>query len=49
MNMEQVVEWELAGETEVLERNLPRLNFVLHKSHMGSNPGRLSGNLASNH
>jgi hypothetical protein len=48
INMEQLVEWDLAGETEVLERNRPQRNFVLHKPHMGSNPGRLSVNLASN-
>jgi hypothetical protein len=34
VNVEQSVEWELAGETEVLEENLPQCNFVQHKSHM---------------
>jgi hypothetical protein len=33
MNMEQSVEWELAGETEVLGENLPQCHFI-HKSHM---------------
>jgi hypothetical protein len=45
MNMEQSVEWELAGETEVLGENLPQCHFVHHKSYMtwpASNPGRLS-------
>jgi hypothetical protein len=42
MNMEQAVEWELAGETEVLGENLPQCNFVHHKYHMtwpGLEPG----------
>jgi hypothetical protein len=34
MNTEQLVEWELAGETEVLWENLLQYHFVHHKSHM---------------
>jgi hypothetical protein len=42
MNVEQWVEWELAGETEVLGENLPRFHSAHHKSHMtwpGLEPG----------
>jgi hypothetical protein len=42
MSVEQSVEWELAGETEVLGETLPRCHFVHHKSHMtvsGLEPG----------
>jgi hypothetical protein len=40
MMMEKLVEW-LAGETEVLEENLPQCRFVHHKLHMlpGREPG----------
>jgi hypothetical protein len=34
MNMELLVEWELAGETEVLGENPPRCHFVQHKSQI---------------
>jgi hypothetical protein len=33
-SMEDLVEWELAGETEVLGENQPRRRFTHHKSHM---------------
>jgi hypothetical protein len=42
MMMEKLVEWRLAGETEVLGENLPQRHFVHHKSHLtrpGLEPG----------
>jgi hypothetical protein len=41
--MENLVEWRLAGETEVLGENLTERHFVDHKSHLshsGSNSDR---------
>jgi hypothetical protein len=34
MSVQQSVECELAGGTEVLRENLPQCHFVHHKSHM---------------
>jgi hypothetical protein len=34
MILEQLVEWRLAEETEVLGENLRQRHFVHHKSHM---------------
>jgi hypothetical protein len=34
VTVEQLLEWRLAGETEVLGENLPQRHFVHHKSHM---------------
>jgi hypothetical protein len=31
--VEQLVEWRLAGETEVFGENLPHIHFINHKSH----------------
>jgi hypothetical protein len=52
MSVEQSVEQELVGETEVLGENLPQCHFVHHKSHilpdLGSNPVRRDGKPATN-
>jgi hypothetical protein len=51
MMIENLVEWRLAGETEVLGENPPQRHFVNHKSHLpdpGSNPGRRGGKPATN-
>jgi hypothetical protein len=49
--MENLVEWKLAGETEVPGENPPQRHFVHHKSNLtypGSNPGRRGGKPATN-
>jgi hypothetical protein len=38
MIVEQLVEWRMAGEIEVLGENLPQRHFVHYKSHM-TRPG----------
>jgi hypothetical protein len=51
MRMENMVEWWLAGETEVLGENLPQVRFVDHKCHMtwpGANQDRRGGKSATN-
>jgi hypothetical protein len=51
MSVEQSVEWELVGETEVLGENLQQCHFVHHKSHitwLGSYPGRRGWKPAAN-
>jgi hypothetical protein len=45
MSVEQSVERELAGETEVLRENLPQCQFVHHKWF---DPGRRGGKPATN-
>jgi hypothetical protein len=51
ISVEQSVEWELEGETEILGKNLSQCHFVHHKFHwpdMRSNPGRRVGKSATN-
>jgi hypothetical protein len=51
MRIENLVEWWLARETEVLGGNLSRCHFVHHKSHLtwrGANLGRRGGKPATN-
>jgi hypothetical protein len=53
MSVEQSVEWELAGEAEVLGETLPQRHSVHYQSHqtwrdLGSNPGRRGEKPATN-
>jgi hypothetical protein len=34
MSVDESVEWELAGKTEVLGENLLQCHFIHHKSHV---------------
>jgi hypothetical protein len=50
MSVEQSVNWELAGETEVLGENLPVVLCPLElPPDLGSNPGCRGGKPATNH
>jgi hypothetical protein len=52
MNVEQLVDWELAGETEILEKTCPSANLSTTnptRPDLGSNPGRRGGNPVTNH
>jgi hypothetical protein len=50
--LEQLVEWRLAGETEVLGENLPQRHFVHHKiphdQSRARTPDRRGGKPATN-
>jgi hypothetical protein len=51
MRMENLVEWWLAGETELLRENLPQCHFVYRKSEMtspGANSSHCGGKPATN-
>jgi hypothetical protein len=47
MMMENLVEWRLAGETEVIGENLPQHHFVHHKSPAGRRGGKPTTNRLS--
>jgi hypothetical protein len=51
MSVEQSVEWDLVGETEVLRENLPSVTLYTTNPtcpDVGSNPSRRGGKPATN-
>jgi hypothetical protein len=49
-SVEQSVEWELAGITEILGENLPQCHYIANPKWplLGSNTSRCGGNPATN-